>query len=92
MGSPDFVRKMVPILRARKLTFFDTNLPKIKMKKEGLVSGVWGGDETSPVQPWQRLENGQAVVVHDAAFSRLTCNQSSLQSAIRRYWSNYPVR
>jgi hypothetical protein len=69
VGSPDFVRKMVPILRARKLTVFSTSLPEIEMKKEGLLSGVWGGNDTSPVEPWQRLENGQVVVVHDAAFT-----------------------
>jgi hypothetical protein len=69
VGVPDFVRQMVPILRADKLTFFDSNLPEIERGKEGLLLGAWDTNQTSPVEPWRGLENGQVVVVHDAGFT-----------------------
>ena len=69
MGSPNFVRKMVPILRDEKLTFFATNVPETDMREEGLLLGAWAGDQESPVEPWRGLENGQVVRVHDAAFA-----------------------
>lgn len=63
VGPPDFVRKSVKVLEKYKLTFFATSTPMEERDKEGLLIGPWAGELSSPVSPWQHVEDGEALRV-----------------------------
>lgn len=60
VGPPSYVRRMIPVMRQYRLSLFATHDAET-YREQGLVTGTWARDPTSPVVPWTGLAGGQVV-------------------------------